>query len=155
MAIIYDNYIWKITTEAPQPVFSLSLPKDLQWTDEFNWSPVGQNTEFSLTGALLVQEGVKQKGREITLSGLDNMAWITRETAAVLMSMRNTPGLIMTLQFLDYYNVANVLHSFNVIFRQSEGALDLKPIKQWDQFEPGAFKIINSIKFMEYLAYGA
>lgn len=154
MAIQYDNYIWKLSSAAPQPVFEVNLPKDLQWTDEFNWSPVAQNIEFSLTGALHIQEGVKLMGREITLAGLDNMAWITREQATILMSMRNSAGLVMTLKFYDYYNVDSILHSFNVMFRQGEGALDLKPIKQWDQFEPGAYKIINSIKLMVTPAYG-
>lgn len=154
MAIIYDDFIWQLSTEAPQPALLLTLPKDLQWVDEFNWAQVEQTTEFSLTGALLIQEGSKLKGRNITLSGLDNMAWITREQAETLLQMKNTPGLVITLRFVDRNVTSNIYKSFNVMFRHSEGAVEIKPIKQWDQFEPEAYCIINNIRFMETLAFG-
>jgi len=156
MAIAYDDYIYKLTSGPPQASFSLDLPKDLQWVDELTWNAVDQSTEFSLTGALLVQEGVRQKGRYVTLNGLDNMAWITREQGLSLLSMANTPGLILTLKFLDSVNQANVLFSMNVMFRHFEKpAVDIKRILQWDQYETGAWYIINSIKLMETNAYGA
>lgn len=151
----YDDYIWRLSTTSPQEVFSLDLPKDLQWVDELTWNKVEQNSEFSLTGALLIQEGVKQKGRFITLVGLDNMAWITREQGVTLLNMANTPGLIITCRFL-HPGTLNALYTFNVMFRHFEKpAVDIKRILHWDQFESGAWYIVNSIKLMETLAYGA
>lgn len=155
MTIAYDDYIWRLSTVAPQPVFSVDLPKDLLWSEELTWNTVDQNVEYSLSGALLIQEGVKLKGRMITLVGKDDMAWITREIGLTLLNMSNSPGLVMTLKFLDP-NTQTTLHNFNTMFRHYEKpAVDLKHIKQWDQFESGAWYIINSIKLMETLAYGA
>lgn len=42
--------------------------EQLEWTDERDWDPVEQNQDRSLSGALIVQEGVKLYGRPITLS---------------------------------------------------------------------------------------
>ena len=153
--IQFDDYIWRLSTVAPQSVFSVDLPKDLQWVEELTWNTVEQNVEYSLTGALLIQEGVKQKGRFITLAGKDDMAWITREVGTTLLNMSNTPGLIMTLRFM-HPGTSATLHTFNTMFRHFEKpAVDIKHILQWDQFEAGAWYIVNSIKLMETLAYGA
>ncbi|MCK9348235.1 MAG: hypothetical protein M0P41_04815 [Sphaerochaeta sp.] len=153
---VYDDYHYKLYSDAPQSVFAVYLPKDLQWADELTWNAVAQSVEYSLTGALLIQEGVKQKGRTITLSGLDNMAWITREVGSTLLSMANTPGLVMTLEFKHKTNLEDVLFSYNVMFRHFEApAVDIKRILQWDQYEEGAYYIVNSIKLMETTAYGA
>lgn len=153
---VYDDYIWRLSTVAPQPVFTIDLPKDLQWPEELTWNTVDQNVEYSLTGALLIQEGVRQKGRTISLTGKDDMAWITREQGLTLLNMANSPGLVMTLRFLDPLVPASPLMTFNTMFRHHEKpAVDIKRILQWDQFEAGAWYIINSIKLMETLAYGA
>lgn len=42
---------------------TIELPPDLHWRDEFSWTPVEQSTEYSLTGALIVQSGARQAGR--------------------------------------------------------------------------------------------
>ena len=153
---VYDDYIYRLSTVAPQPVFSIDLPKDLQWSDELTWNVVEQSVDYSLTGSLLIEEGAKQKGRYITLAGLDNMAWITREKGQTLLSMANSPGLVMTFQFLDKNNPANILFTYNTMFRHFEKpAVDIRRILQYDQFEAGAYYIVNSIKLMETLAYGA
>jgi len=154
--IVYDKYLYRLSTVAPQPVFSVVLPKDLQWVDELTWGAVEQSVDYSLTGVLLIEEGLKQKGRFITLSGLDNMAWITREKGLILQAMQNSPGLIMTLEFFNSEDEEEVLFSYNTMFRHFEKpAVDIKRILQYDQYEAGAYYIVNSIKLMETLAYGA
>lgn len=156
MAVIaYDNYIYRLSTTAPQTVYSVNLPKDLYWEDELTWNKVDMNAEYALTGNLLIEEGVKLKGRYISLLGLDNMAWITREQGLTLMAMRDTPGLVALLSFVDKNNSSNVLFSHHVMFRNNETALDLKTIKQWDQYEAGAYYIVNGINLMETLPYGS
>ena len=37
----------------------IDLPDDLLWVNEYQWQPVAQETERTLTGALLVQEQAK------------------------------------------------------------------------------------------------
>ena len=145
---LYDGYIYRLVSTSP--AVSIDLPKDLQWVDELTWNKVDQTVEYSLTGALLIQEGVKQKGRYITLNGLDNMAWIDRLKGLALLSLANEPNVVMSLTFLEYANPANVVFSYNVMFRHFEKpAVDIKRILQWDQYEPDAWYIVNSIKLME------
>lgn len=155
MAIAYDDYIYRLSTANPQPIFSIDLPKDLEWKDELNWGVVEQVVEYSLTGALLIQEGVKQKGRAITLTGKDNMAWITRAQGTTLLAMRNSPGLVMKLEFLDKNPPYTALFTFNVMFRHNEGAIELSNIKDFDAYENDAWYIVQAIRLMETLAYGA
>ena len=53
---------------------TITLPDDLRWINEFEWNPVEQTTERSLTGALLVQEGQLTHGRPIVLWGFRRLA---------------------------------------------------------------------------------
>lgn len=50
--------------------------EQLEWIDEWDWDPVAQEQDRSLSGALIVQEGVKLYGRPITLSS-NGGAWFT------------------------------------------------------------------------------
>lgn len=79
---------------------ALPLPQGLLWNDEFTWSPLAQTTEYSLTGALIVEQATKQAGRPITLSGSRRFAWITRAQAAALKTLLDT-GAPMTLTLHD------------------------------------------------------
>lgn len=75
------------------------LPADLQWIDEFDYSPVAQTLDHSIGGALMVQEGAKLAGRPVTLSGGD-WAWVTRATVKNLFGIL-LPGHIMVLDLED------------------------------------------------------
>ncbi len=156
MATIYDDYIYKLTTVAPAPFYTIDLPKDLEWVDESSWSPIEQSTEYSLTGAFLIQEGVKQKGRAITLVGKDDMAWVDRTFFDKILVMRNLLGAQMILQFIEKtwngaaWVYANPRFEFNVSFNHSEGnALELECIKRWDNYEPDQWFKVRTIKLME------
>lgn len=48
---------------------TITLPTDLNWTDEYKWTPVVQSQEYAISGSLIVEEWVKQAGRPITLQG--------------------------------------------------------------------------------------
>jgi hypothetical protein len=76
---------------------TLQLPPDLQWKDEFTWNAVEQDQEYSLTGNHVVQEGVKQDGRAITLVGGSNASWIDRQTLLDLQLISNVPDQTLTL----------------------------------------------------------
>jgi len=45
----------------------IPLPDDIEWPDENEWSPVTQQLEVSLSGAMLVEESMQLAGRPITL----------------------------------------------------------------------------------------
>lgn len=68
----------------------------LEWTDQFTWDPVAQEQERSLSGALIVQEGVRRYGRPITLASNDG-AWFTLATVRALEALRADVGRIMLL----------------------------------------------------------
>lgn len=73
----------------------IALPDDLEWVDEFDWSPVGQQVEVSLGGSLIIEESAQLAGRPITLrsnqSGSNYWAVTTRATAEALQALANTP----------------------------------------------------------------
>jgi hypothetical protein len=79
---------------------ALTLPQGLRWSDEFSWSALAQTTEYSLTGALIVEQATKQAGRPITLIGGNQWAWLTRAQAAALKALLDA-GNEMTLTLHD------------------------------------------------------
>jgi hypothetical protein len=90
----------------------ITLPKDLEWQDEFDWNPVRQASDRSLTGKLMIDEAGKVGGRPITLYGGPNACWVPRSTITALFALTATPGLQMTLSYhgTDYtvmWNRAN------------------------------------------------
>ncbi|GAA4648165.1 hypothetical protein GCM10023116_04310 [Kistimonas scapharcae] len=92
----------------------IELPDDLLWVNEYQWQPVAQETERTLTGALLVQEQAKLYGREIELSG-EQSGWVSRSIIEALKVLEAEAGKIMTLTLADS-------RTFSVIFDRSNGA---------------------------------
>lgn len=121
---------------------SIVLPDDLVWEDEFAWSPVVQSTGYSLTGALLIQENIKQKGRPITLIGSSDMGWVVRTTIESLETKRDIAGLEMTLTLPD-------ARSFTVMFRQSDTPLDSSPVLGLNTYEDGEYFELRALRLME------
>ncbi len=98
---------------------NLTLPEDLIWVDEFDWSPVEQSQSYSVTGALIIQSGTKQAGRLITLSGDSSSGLISRHDLKLLQIKSNTnPTMVLTL---------NDARTFNVIFNHTKNPIEAKP----------------------------
>jgi len=78
---------------------SVTLPDDLDWTDELSWSPVQQSAEPSITGATIVQIQARQSGRPITLEGTDTR-YVSGAGVAQLHAWSQAPGqeLALTLR---------------------------------------------------------
>lgn len=70
--------------------------EQLEWTDEWEWNAIEQEQDRSLTGALMVQEGVKLYGRPITLSS-NGGAWFTLAKVRELESMASVLLKVMLL----------------------------------------------------------
>jgi hypothetical protein len=81
---------------------AIALPQGLRWADEdeFAWSPLAQETTYTLTGSLIVEQSTKQAGRPITLTGGKDFAWLTRAEIGTLKALLNT-GAPMTLTLHD------------------------------------------------------
>lgn len=90
---------------------AITLPADLIWTNEYDWSKVTQDVKKSLTGALIIQESSQSKGRLITLTGGTDFAWITKATLDLIQAEIDTIDNQMTLTIHD--------QAFTVIFIRS------------------------------------
>lgn len=102
-------------------VTTVSLPDDLQWTDEYAWSAVEQTTEYSVTGALVVDVAERVAGRPVTLVSGDQV-WVSRATLDQLLTLANQPGKVMSLTLADD-------RVFQVMFRLHAGAgIDARPV---------------------------
>lgn len=93
---------------------SLTLDDQFEWTDEFDWATVAQETERSLGGQLLVQGGHKIHGRPITLAS-NGGVWTELETVRALEVLRDQFGRVMPLSLPDG-------RTFSVIFNHEGGA---------------------------------
>ena len=93
---------------------TLTLPDDLVWEDEFNWSAVKRSSSISLTGALVIQENTQQKGRPITLTGQADSAWMTKEKLNQLRDMVEVPKEKYSLTLHDN-------QTFTVMFARDQG----------------------------------
>lgn len=118
---------------------SVSIPDGLIWTDEFEWSPVETNQSYSLTGALIIEQGTKQTGRPISLSCDDDMNWASRSVVETLRSWSSTAGRRMTL------DIGGVSHP--VMFA-SGNPITAKPVKNLPSFDSGDYFHL-SLKLIE------
>lgn len=105
---------------------NLHLPDGLVWEDEPEWSPVVQETGYTLTGALVLEEATRAAGRPITLvggrSGRTSWAWMTRSAALALKNALDAPGLIATLTLHDS-------RTFRVTPRRADGPpVEVRPL---------------------------
>ena len=87
---------------------TIELPKELVWTDEFNWTAVKANKYFSITGDLIIENYHTTKGRLITLSGEN--AVLQRINLLTLFEWTNIINHHLVLTLHDD-------RSFNVMFR--------------------------------------
>ena len=98
---------------------TLTLPEDLIWIDEFDWTPIEQSQSYSITGALIIETGTKQAGRPITLSGGQDFGVIGRTDLKQLQAkLTQTTPLVLTL---------NDVRTFNVIFNHTKNPIEAKP----------------------------
>ena len=94
---------------------TITLPDDLLWINEFEWNPVDQTTERSLTGALLVQEGQLTHGRPIVLSGNGEAGWVSRLTVKNLFALSKAANKTMTLTLPDTDSFPSFLIGLTVL----------------------------------------
>lgn len=119
---------------------AITLPPDLIWSDEFDWSPVQQSKTYTLTGALILEKGTMQAGRPITLVGGDNAAWITRATLQTLYAKLTTTAP-MSLALNDG-------RVFSVAFNHDDKPIEARPVLDYstpadDDFYTLTLKLIT------------
>lgn len=113
---------------------SVTLPDEMLWEDEFGWTPTVRRSDYSLTGALLVEVAQKKAGRPITLRPPDNeMAWVDRATVEKILTWGAIPDLRMLLQ-LQY---PSDTRSFTVALADGASPISANPVKGFPGFDPG------------------
>ena len=127
-----------LTDGATLPV---TLTADLQWSDEFDWRPVQQSVELSLTGAPIIDCGSVRGGRPITLVGsMSDGGWITRAQLDQLDGLSRVAGLQLTL------TLRGVPRS--VVFRHQDGAISAVPIVGYSDPDDSDFYAVT-LRLME------
>lgn len=108
---------WHLSTDSDK----LELHAQFVWADEFNWTALAQSDPtYTLTGAMIIQQGTKKAGRPITLNG-DNTR-TTRADLAKLQAWAEVPELKLTLRHPQG-------KTYQVIFARP-AITDIKFIKQ-------------------------
>lgn len=122
----------------------LRLSQDLLWVDEFAWSDLAQTEpERTLSGSYIVQQGVKRKGRPISLEPPDeSMAWHTREVVETLQQWAMQPEMRFTLD-LGRDNTPPL----TVIFDNASVAVSATPVIGFNSVQPDTWFRI-SLKFL-------
>ncbi|MCX7206084.1 MAG: hypothetical protein NT086_08915 [Proteobacteria bacterium] len=100
----------------------IELSSGLIWTDEFDWTPIKQKVSRALDGTMMIQEGVMQAGRPITLKGERDLGWVTRLQLEQLQT-RLAKAENMQLTLADD-------RVFTVRWRQSDKPIDAAPIRR-------------------------
>ncbi len=118
----------------------IALPADLLWPDKYSWSPVVQESGFSLSGALIIETATKLAGRPITLESLDDQALVSQAVLDQLNAWNTIAGQTLTL----------TIHgaSHTVIFDHAGTAIEAIQITQWCEPNPNALYRIT-LRFME------
>lgn len=99
---------------------SVTLPDALSWADEYTWSPIEQAQTYTTTGALLIEDHVKQSGKPFTLEGSADRTWCTRALVDQLHAWAATPNILLTLVIRGASHV--------VTFDHTKGALQGLPV---------------------------
>ncbi len=79
----------------------VQIPRGMVWVDEFAWSPVEKTTEYSTTGALLVDVGERLAGRPITLQATDEHGWLARTVLQDVRALAADPEGVYVFTHAD------------------------------------------------------
>ena len=104
---------------------TITLPSGLKWSD-YTWSPVAQTSDYTLTGAVIVQLGTAQAGRPITLEPADDSsAWALKPIVDQIEAWAAVAGKQLTLVYMGT--------SYVVIFRHQDApAVLAEPVVFFD-----------------------
>lgn len=122
----------------------LILPNDMFWVDEFKWQPAVSTKTYSLTGALIIEGGVRLAGRPISLEPKNDMAWIPRSTVLTLRSWAALFNRKLELK-LEYPTDTRV---FTVVFDTQLIAVEASAVKEFPQHRPDDWFSVK-LRFIE------
>jgi len=121
---------------------SITLPAGLVWADKYDWTPVSQSVDISLTGTLVIQEAAQLAGRPITLVGGDRFCWAPRSVIDALYATLQTAGVTMTLDLGDD-------GSHQVVWRRDAQPLEVAPVVPCSDLVDDSMYVINAMRFLK------
>ena len=114
----------------------LILPQSIQWTDQWEWSPVAQETARTLGGTGIVWSQPLQGGRPITLEAQDTVTWLSRAQVTAIYAMASQAGGVYLLEWDD--------EQFSIMFRhQDYPATQFVPIFPHRSLYTGTIKLMT------------
>lgn len=119
---------------------SINLPRGMVWVDEFDWQPVEASTEYTITGAMVVQTAARQAGRPITLQGDNDAGWIRRDVLLALQTLAASPGDVLTLTLADS-------RTYSVMFAPGN-PITARPIAR-PELPPDAHPYVATVRLIE------
>ena len=123
---------------------TVPLEDGFLWSDEFDWKPVEQKQERSISGSLIVQEGKKLSGRPITLvPPSSGQGWIKRKHLRTILEW-SALGEQFTIEFEYLHDQRR----FNVIFNHEAGAIEAKPVKEFPTVSEDDYYVVT-MRFTE------
>lgn len=138
---------------------ALVLPSGLVWSDEFSWSPVAQNMERTLTGALIIEEATKTAGRSITLTGSragkDYTAMVARGQGYRGFSSLNALRTALMASGATFTLTLHDSRTFTVAPRHDgDGPISAEPLPAYKDFAPAdpddaTLYFISAIRLIE------
>ncbi|MDG4562561.1 MAG: hypothetical protein P9E88_14835 [Candidatus Competibacter sp.] len=138
---------------------ALVLPSGLVWSDEDAWSPVEQALDYTLTGALVVEESVRLAGRPITLAGKRSgnfyTAWVMRGQSFLGFSSLADVRAALSEAGATFVLTLHDSRTFTVCPRRDgDGPLVVSPMPVFGDLQPTApgsdhCYFVESIRLME------
>ena len=123
---------------------TVPLEDGFLWSDEFDWKPVEQKQERSISGALIVQEGKKLSGRPIALvPPSSSQGWIKRKHLRTILEWSG-----LGEQFTIEFEYLHDQRRFNVIFNHEAGAIEAKPVKEFPTVSEDDYYVVT-MRFTE------
>jgi hypothetical protein len=129
---------------------AITLPDDLAWPDEFDWSPVVASEQRTLTGALIVHHSTAQSGRPITLESA-GASWYPRTQVLALQALLEqaastvAAGDTLPAMTLDVHGRA-----FNVAWRLAGSTAPIEATPVYRLADPdGTHPYLITLRLME------
>ena len=120
---------------------TITIPDDLEWTDEFDFTPVTQDIKRTIGGSFIVSESSLSHGRPITLTG-GPQVWMPRHVMSAIASEAAVAGRKFTLTLADG-------RIYNVIFRRDSGQ-PIAAVPLWRKRVQGPTELVKEIVLRFY-----
>lgn len=100
---------------------TIELPDSLEWVDQYNYSKVRQDLQYTIGGNVVISENSVDVGRPITLVSGGNV-WVTK---LIFDQLKNTSDIVDVSYTLTVADGT----SYNVMFDRTKGpCVEGKPI---------------------------